>query len=61
MDNFVAGIITGCCLMISAIFLMFTFWTNSPTEIISNVRMVPEWKLVTDGKTVDTVFIYRQK
>jgi len=30
-------------------------------EIVSNVRLTPEIKLRTDGKKIDTLFIYKSK
>jgi hypothetical protein len=34
---------------------------NTPIEIHSNKRIQPEKRLTTDGKTVDTLFIYKQE
>lgn len=34
---------------------------DTPTEIHSNKRIQPEKRLTTDGKTVDTLFIYKQE
>jgi hypothetical protein len=44
-------------------FLIMLFFVNSdtPTEIHSNKRIQPEKRLTTDGKTVDTLFIYKQE
>jgi hypothetical protein len=41
------------------LFLMATSETPPP-EIHTNKRLQPEKKLTTDGKTVDTLFIYKQ-
>lgn len=30
-------------------------------EITTRVKITPEWRLVTDGKKIDTLFIYKQK
>jgi hypothetical protein len=34
---------------------------DTPIEIHSNKRIQPEKRLTTDGKTVDTLFIYKQE
>jgi cytosine/uracil/thiamine/allantoin permease len=34
--------------------------SDKPTEIQSNKRIQPEKRLTTDGKTIDTLFIYKQ-
>lgn len=34
---------------------------NNPTEIHSDKILQPEKRLTTDGKTVDTLFIYKQE
>jgi len=42
--------------------ILFLMVTSSPPppEIHTNKRLQPEKKLTTDGKTVDTLFIYKQ-
>ncbi len=41
--------------------LMVTLWTMSgETTIQSSKPIIPEKKLTTDGKTVDTLYIYKQ-
>ena len=37
-----------------------TWYLCKSDKIESKTRIVPEMKLVTDGKTVDTVFIYKK-
>jgi len=46
---------------------MFTFLimliivdSNNPTEIHSDKILQPEKRLTTDGKTIDTLYIYKQ-
>ncbi len=52
MGGFLVGILA--CLMV-------TLWTMSgETTIQSNKRIIPEKKLTTDGKTIDTLYIYKQ-
>lgn len=36
-------------------------WLFKPAEIKSKVRIQPEVVLTTDGKKVDSLFIYREK
>ena len=48
------------CCFISLIFIIFSL-PNEETVIQSNSRLIPEWKLTTDGKKIDTLFIYKQK
>jgi hypothetical protein len=41
--------------------LIVAFWTMSgETTIQSNKPIIPEKKLTTDGKTIDTLYIYKQ-
>ena len=40
------------------VFLMLC--SDKPTEIQSNKRIQPEKRLTTDGKTIDTLYIYKQ-
>jgi hypothetical protein len=40
------------------VFLMLC--SDKPTEIQSNKIIQPEKRLTTDGKTVDTLYIYKQ-
>ena len=34
--------------------------SDKPTEIQSNKKIQPEKRLTTDGKTIDTLYIYKQ-
>ena len=41
--------------------LIVTLWSMSgETTIQSNKPIIPEKKLTTDGKTIDTLYIYKQ-
>ena len=41
--------------------LIVTLWSMSgETTIQSNKIIIPEKKLTTDGKTIDTLYIYKQ-
>ena len=41
--------------------LIVTLWSLSgETTIQSNKIIIPEKKLTTDGKTIDTLYIYKQ-
>lgn len=47
------------CGMITAV--LVALWSFSgETTIQSNKLIIPEKKLTTDGKTVDTLYIYKQ-
>jgi hypothetical protein len=55
---FLTGVFIGflVCVVFTLIFL-----ANEPSVIQSNKRIQPEKRLTTDGKTVDTLFIYKQE
>ena len=41
--------------------LIVTLWSMSGETVIqSNKIIIPEKKLTTDGKTIDTLYIYKQ-
>lgn len=41
--------------------LIVTLWSMSDETVIkSNKLIVPEKQLTTDGKTIDTIYIYKQ-
>jgi hypothetical protein len=43
-------------------YLIVTLWSMSgETTIQSNKPIIPEKKLTTDGKTIDTLYIYKQE
>lgn len=48
------GVVAG---MIIAIYCL----GGKKTEITTKVKITPEWKLITDGKKIDTIFIYKAK
>jgi hypothetical protein len=47
--------------MLTFLIMLFVVNSDTPTEIHSNKRIRPEKRLTTDGKTVDTLFIYKQE
>jgi hypothetical protein len=47
--------------IITCVILFIMVNKDTPIEIYSNKRIQPEKKLTTDGKTVDTLFIYKQE
>jgi hypothetical protein len=47
--------------IITSVILLIMVNKDTPTEIHSNKRIQPEKRLTTDGKTVDTLFIYKQE
>jgi len=47
--------------IITSVILFIAVNKDTPIEIYTNKRIQPEKKLTTDGKTVDTLFIYKQE
>jgi hypothetical protein len=47
--------------IITCVILFIMVNKDTPIEIYSNKRIQPEKRLTTDGKTVDTLFIYKQE
>jgi len=47
--------------MMTAVILFIIVNKDTPIEIHTNKRIQPEKQLTTDGKTVDTLFIYKQE
>lgn len=43
-----------------AIVILYSL-SDNPQEIHTKKKLTPEWKLVTDGKVVDTMYIYKEK
>jgi hypothetical protein len=61
-DKLVGVFIVGFWIGMLTFFIMFLMLcSDKPTEIQSNKRIQPEKRLTTDGKTVDTLFIYKQE
>ena len=54
MAGFLIGIVITVILSISAI-------SSNKVEITADKKIVPEWRLTTDGKKIDTLYIYKQK
>lgn len=46
--------------MITFFIIFISVTSNTTTEIHSDKRIQPEKRLTTDGKTIDTLFIYKQ-
>ena len=46
--------------MLTALTVFIIVTKDTPTEIHSDKRIQPEKRLTTDGKTVDTLYIYKQ-
>ena len=61
-DNLVGTFMVGWFVgMMTFLILLVTVTSETPPpEIQTNKRIQPEKKLTTDGKTVDTLFIYKQ-
>lgn len=57
MDKFFGGMIAGiiCSTLIGLIIF------DGRKTIRTNKKIKPEWQLVTDGKVIDTVYIYVEK
>lgn len=55
---FIVGFVFGfiICVVFTCMFLM-----SEPNVIQTKKKIVPEWELVTDGKVVDTLYIYKNK
>lgn len=56
--GFLIGVVIGFLLCV--VFTIITF-IDKPTVIETYERIQPEKRLTTDGKTIDTVFIYKQE
>ena len=46
--------------MLTFLIMFLVVTSDTPTEIHSDKRIQPEKRLTTDGKTIDTLFIYKQ-
>lgn len=57
-EAFAMGVLIGAGLMI--VITLASLSSNTPT-ITSTVRITPETQLTTDGKVVDTLYIYTEK
>lgn len=62
MENTFGAFMLGCLIgMILTVILTVSALSSSEKSITSTKKIIPEWKLTTDGKTVDTLFVYKQK
>ena len=61
-DNLVGTFMVGWFVGMMTFLILFVMVRSEtpPPEIQTNKRIQPEKKLITDGKTVDTLFIYKQ-
>jgi hypothetical protein len=41
--------------------MVFTILLPDGNVVVSHKKLTPEWKLETDGKTIDTIYIYKNK
>ena len=57
-EAFAMGVLVGVVLMI--VITLASLSSNTPT-ITSTVRITPQTQLTTDGKVVDTLYIYTEK
>lgn len=55
---FMVGVIIG--ILITILIAVFSL-SSKQVQITTNQKIIPEWKLTTDGKVVDTLYIYKQK
>lgn len=46
--------------MLTFLIMLIIVDSNNPTEIHSDKILQPEKRLTTDGKTIDTLYIYKQ-
>ena len=62
LANFIMGLIVfaiiATCLILGG-FVYFGWEYFHKKEIVSKVRITPEIKLTTDGKRIDTLFVYK--
>lgn len=56
LNSFILGFVVG----MMACIVMTLFTLSGETTIQSNKPIIPEKKLTTDGKTIDTLYIYKQ-
>ena len=60
-DKLAGVFIVGFWIGMLTFFMVFVMLcSDKPTEIQSNKRIQPEKQLTTDGKTIDTLYIYKQ-
>lgn len=60
-DKLVGVFMVGFWIGMLTFFMVFLMLcSDKPTEIQSKKRIQPEKRLTTDGKTVDTLYIYKQ-
>jgi cytosine/uracil/thiamine/allantoin permease len=61
IDGLIGVFMVGWFIGMLTFFIVFIAVTeDTPTEIHSDKRIQPEKRLTTDGKTIDTLYIYKQ-
>lgn len=64
MDNeqifvaFIGGFLIG---IITTVIILSSVLSDKEIIITTDKKISPEWKLTTDGKKIDTLYIYKQK
>ena len=56
-ETFMLGWFVG---IMTFVILFIAVNKDTPIEIHTNKRIQPEKRLTTDGKTIDTIYIYKQ-
>lgn len=56
MDKFMFGLVLGYFV---GVFVMFIIPDKRSIKV--KEKIVPEWELTTNGKVVDTLYIYKEK
>ena len=60
-DSLIGVFMVGCFIgMLTFLIMLIIVDSNNPTEIHSDKILQPEKRLTTDGKTIDTLYIYKQ-
>ena len=54
-----AGLIIVVALIVGAITWSATYFTTRKTEYVVSKPITPEIRLTTDGKKIDTVYVYK--
>lgn len=57
-EYFITGLFIG---IIFTAVMTLVFFLGEPEVITTSKKITPEWRLITDGKKVDTLYIYKTK
>lgn len=63
-DKLVGGFFIGCAFMFMLGLILSLILAAIPSpqpEIRTRKKITPEWVLTTDGKKIDTIYIYKEK